>query len=72
MPVLIHFGGAADGSDEEPVGRNDSKRPAWSYCSDQVNEKDAFAETKLCRAPDEVLVAGATASVSGESWVFLS
>lgn len=59
-----------DGSDGRLVCLNESNRPAWSYCSDQGNDNEAFAETKVSRAPDEEPAVGAAeGSVALLQWV---
>jgi len=62
MPVLIHLGGGVEGSQgvvEEEEGWKVRRRPAWSYCSDQGKEKEAWAEMKLASLPELGGVLGA-------------
>ena len=48
-------------------GRRLKRRPAWSYCSVQAKEKEAWAERNEERGPEEEVVPGGEAV--GAGWV---
>ena len=67
MPVLIQRGGEVVEVDVGDEGWRVRRRPAWSYCSVQGKEKDAWAERKVERGPEEEEGPGGEAV--GAGWV---